>query len=46
MAQLILYQSFDPPKFSMLIPKMFLKIETATTTAVTDVVAVYYIKTA
>ena len=39
MAQMIFYQSYDPPKISMLFPKKNLKIETA-------VVAVYYIKTA
>ena len=40
------WQSYDPPKVSMQFPKMCLKIETASTTAVTAVVAVYYIKTA
>ena len=41
MAQIIFCQSSDPPKVSMLFPKMFAKIETAARA----VAAVYYIKT-
>ena len=39
------YQSYDPPKVSMLFPKKIHTIETAATTAATAVVDVYYIKT-
>ena len=46
MAQMIFCQSYDPPKVSMLVPKKFQTIETASTAAATAVVTVYYIKTA